>query len=34
MDGKDLGRLVTRIAKSARVVIVSNREPWPTLRRW
>jgi trehalose-6-phosphate synthase len=28
MDGKDLGRLVTRIAKSARVVIVSNREPW------
>jgi trehalose 6-phosphate synthase len=28
MDAKELGRIVSRIAKGAKVMVVSNREPW------
>lgn len=28
MDARDLGRLVSRVAKGAKVIVVSNREPW------
>ncbi|MEW6665689.1 MAG: trehalose-6-phosphate synthase [Thermodesulfobacteriota bacterium] len=28
MDGRDLGRLISRVAEGAKVIVVSNREPW------